>query len=74
MKIKIFKGNNGIEANTITDSESEKVFNNLELIDSLYKNEEINLEFHKDISEEEQEKIKQLFDEMAALRTAILPK
>lgn len=65
MKIKMIKDENGITAKIIDDNNVEKDFSNLEMIDCLYKKgSEVLLDFDKSISNEEQYKIKELFDEI----------
>ena len=65
MKIKMIKDENGITAKIIDDNNVEKDFSNLEMIDCLYeKGSEVLLDFDKSISNEEQYKIKELFDEI----------
>ena len=65
MKIKMIKDENGITAKIIDDNNVEKDFSNLEMIDCLYKKgSEVLLDFDKSIPNEEQYKIKELFDEI----------
>lgn len=65
MKIKMIKDENGITTKIIDDNNVEKDFSNLEMIDYLYKKgSEVLLDFDKSISNEEQYKIKELFDEI----------
>lgn len=64
MKIKITKSDNGIEAKIIDSDGTAKEFSNLEMINAVYRNEEISFEYSNDIDKEEKDKIESLFSEI----------
>jgi len=74
MKIKITKSENGIEAKELCSDGTTKEFSNLQMIDAIYRNEDICFEYSNDISKEEKDKITSLFNDIKKIEHGIQAK